>query len=224
MDIQQEFTGEQKEYLQGFVSGSSLLRSGMGLPFAPADNCAPSVANPVAEEISTGPDALGFIAQNHTLSEGKKLTEQEAAKRQKHPLDPWNDLVAYCAEGKFSKGTYALSFKYFGLFQTAPTQDAYMTRLRFAGGIVSAEQMRRVAAIAEEYCGGYAHVTTRANLQLREISARNGVNVLNAFYDCPILNKGAGADNIRNVTGSPNAGIDLQELFDVRGLCRDMHY
>src|SRR5262249_36600094 len=36
--------------------------------------------------------------------------------------------------------------------------------------------------------------------------------------------RGAGADNIRNVTGSPTAGIDPQELIDTRPLARAWHF
>ncbi len=36
--------------------------------------------------------------------------------------------------------------------------------------------------------------------------------------------RGSGADNIRNVTGTPTAGIDPQELIDTRPLAREMHY
>jgi ferredoxin-nitrite reductase len=240
MDTQQELTEEQKQYLQGFVSGSTLVRSAQGLANFPIaldgaqvngshngsqpNGAANGAPKPHAQEVFIGPDAAGMKAQSRFIAEGKKLTGQEAAKRKKHPLDQWDDMVSHCAEGKFPKGTDVLAFKYFGLFHTAPTQDAYMTRLRFPCGIVRSDQMRRVAFVAEQYAGGYAHVTTRANLQLREISAHNGVVALNEFYDAGILNKGAGADNIRNVTGSPTAGIDSQELIDVRPLCREMHY
>ncbi|MGE5151606.1 MAG: NirA family protein, partial [Rhodospirillaceae bacterium] len=36
--------------------------------------------------------------------------------------------------------------------------------------------------------------------------------------------RGSGSDNIRNITGSPTAGIDPQELIDTRPLCRAMHH
>src|ERR1700688_4312950 len=36
--------------------------------------------------------------------------------------------------------------------------------------------------------------------------------------------RGAGADNIRNITGSPTAGIDPQELIDTRPLARQLHH
>jgi ferredoxin-nitrite reductase len=39
-----------------------------------------------------------------------------------------------------------------------------------------------------------------------------------------LTSRGAGADNIRNLTGSPAAGIDPQELCDTRPLCRALHH
>jgi len=98
-----------------------------------------------------------------------------------------------------------------------------MCRLRFAGGIVPAYQLRQVATIAESLAGGYADVTTRANLQLREIMPQHTVAVLSALHECGIVNRGAGADNIRNITGSPTAGIDPQELIDTRPLTKQLH-
>src|SRR5204863_9620503 len=64
----------------------------------------------------------------------------------------------------------------------------------------------------------------RGNLQIREVTAGNTVGLLEGLYDIGIINRGAGADNIRNITGSPTAGIDPQELIDVRPLCRKLHH
>ena len=54
----------------------------------------------------------------------------------------------------------------------APTQNSYMCRLRIPNGIMSAAQLDGLASITETWAGGYAHVTTRANLQIREIGPR----------------------------------------------------
>lgn len=220
------------------MSGASLTRLSQGLPdlstvmggaapplMAP-NGITNGAASPPPAPASTpvGPDAPALTAQDRVLAEGKKLTEQEAAKRKKHPLDQWDDIQAHAAEDRFPKGTDVLSFKYYGLFHTAPTQDAYMCRLRFPGGIMRADQMRCAAHIAKEYAGGYSHVTTRANLQLREIRAAHGAEVIMQLHEHGIINKGAGADNIRNITGSPTAGIDAQECYDTRALCRDMNH
>jgi ferredoxin-nitrite reductase len=78
--------------------------------------------------------------------------------------------------------------------------------------------------MADELAGGYADVTTRANLQLREIRAENAVRVLDGLYDLGLTSRGSGADNIRNITGDPTAGIDPQALIDTRSLCRELHH
>jgi ferredoxin-nitrite reductase len=67
-------------------------------------------------------------------------------------------------------------------------------------------------------------VTTRANLQLREIPPENGPLVVEGLADIGIITKGAGADNIRNVTGSAAAGIDPGELYDTRADARAWHH
>lgn len=224
-----DFRDDQKQYLQGFVSGADLARAARGLATfgatLAAAGLAPASANPSAEKPApTGPDALHIAAQDRALAEGKKLTPQEQAKRKHHPLDRWDDLVRHASEGEYPKGDDVLAFKYHGLFHVAPAQDSYMCRLRLPGGIVNSHQFRGIARIAEDWGGGYADATTRANLQIREIRAEHGPDVVTSLEDLGIITRGSGADNIRNVTGSPTAGIDPLELIDTRPLTRAMQH
>ena len=205
----------QKQYLQGYVAGIEARRAAAGLP---------SAFGALAPAPRAAADDPQRAAQDRTVAAGGKLTAEEQAKRAKHPLDRWDEFRASCDAGKFPKGTDVFLAKYLGLFYVAPAQDAFMCRLRFHGGIVSAHQLGGVAAIAAELGGGHVDVTTRANLQIREIKAEHGAEVLTRLYDLGIVNRGAGADNIRNVTGSPTAGIDPDELIDTRALCRDLHH
>lgn len=221
-NIAQDFTDEQKHYLQGFISGAQVARTTRGLPTFAATLEGLGLPQQVrlveVEATPSDPDGLQHQAQSRFLAEGKQLSTEEQAKRRKHPLDMWDDLEQHAADGRFPKGTDVFAFKYRGLFYVAPAQDAFMCRLRFAGGIVPSYQLRQVATIAEAFAGGYADVTTRANLQLREIRPENSVLLLNELQDCGIVTRGSGADNIRNITGSPTAGIDPQELIDTRPL------
>src|SRR2546430_15553545 len=89
-----------------------------------------------------------------------------------------------------------------------------MCRLRMPNGILAHWQFAGVADLAERYGGGYAHVTTRANLQVREIEAKNAVAMVEAVQDLGLCSRGSGAHNIRNVTGSPPPGIDPPEPID----------
>jgi ferredoxin-nitrite reductase len=67
-------------------------------------------------------------------------------------------------------------------------------------------------------------VTTRANLQIREILPKSAVTLIEGIQDLGLCSRGSGADNIRNVTGTPTAGIDPQELMDTRPYAREWHY
>ena len=99
-----------------------------------------------------------------------------------------------------------------------------MCRLRIPNGILKHWQFSAVADLAERCGGGYSHVTTRANLQIREIAPTNTVTLIEGIQDIGLCSRGSGADNIRNVTGTPTAGIDPQELIDTRPYAREWHY
>ena len=205
----------EKQYRQGYAAGVEARRSAASRP-----NAFGAVGPPPAAPA----DDPQRAAQDRVLSAGGKLAVEEQAKRAKNPLERWDEFRAIAAAGKFPKGTDVFLTKYLGLFYVAPAQDSFMCRLRFHGGIVSSHQLRGVARIAEELGGGFLDVTTRANLQIREIKAAGAPDVLTRLYDLGIVNRGAGADNIRNITGNPAAGIDPDELFDTRAVCRDLHH
>jgi ferredoxin-nitrite reductase len=99
-----------------------------------------------------------------------------------------------------------------------------MCRLRIPNGILKHWQFAGMADLAERYCGPFCHVTTRANLQVREIPPKHAVAVIEGIQDLGLCSRGSGADNIRNVTGTPTAGIDPQELLDTREYAREWHY
>ena len=54
-------------------------------------------------------------------------------------------------------------------FYVAPAQDSLMVRVRIPGNVLSSLQMRALAGIATELGGGYGDLTTRGNIQIREM-------------------------------------------------------
>lgn len=210
------FSLEQKEYLSGFASGAQVS---LGIRKLPGFGGASGGAS-----VIEGPDKLMLEAQSAQERAGKKLVPEEVAKRDQHPLDRWDQLVQHADENRYPKGTDVLMWKYHGLFYVAPAQDSFMCRLRFYGGLISSDQMRATARIAQKFGGGYTDATTRGNLQIREIKAGDAAHFLEALHDAGIMPRGSGADNIRNVTGSATAGIDPNEIYDTRDLSRQMHH
>ena len=210
------FTDEQKRYLEGFVSGVQTSRTAAGLK--PLAGAGAGASEPV------GPDALHLKAMARTEAQGKKLSNEEKAKRDDHPFEAYPRLKTEAEAGNFPKGADNFRWRFHGLFYVAPAQDFFMCRLRIANGILSHWQFAGVADLADKFGGGFSHVTTRANLQIREIKAENGPALVESLVDLGLTSKGSGADNIRNVTGSATAGIDGQELIDTRRYAKEWHH
>src|SRR5580658_4750173 len=215
-----DFEPEQKRYLEGFMAGLQIAKTsrsaaGNGAATAPASAAA---AEPI------GPDAAALRAQDRTIKSGGKLSDPEKFKRELHPFDGYEKLKDQAAKNEAPKPDDTFRWRFFGLFYCAPTQKAYMCRLRIPNGILSHRQFSGVGDLAERYAGGYAHVTTRANLQMREVEPKNAVAMVEAIQDLGLSSRGSGADNIRNVTGTPTAGIDPQELIDTRPYAREWHF
>jgi ferredoxin-nitrite reductase len=214
-----DFSDEQKRYLEGFMSGLQVSRVGRGIGLAggaaPAGNADPE---PI------GPDAAAFKAQDRVIASGKKLADQEKFKRDEHPFDAYSRLKEQALTNAPPTPADNFRWRYYGLFYVAPTQTSYMCRLRIPNGILKHWQFAGVADLAESHGGGYSHITTRANIQIREILPKSTVALVEGIQDIGLCSRGSGADNIRNVTGTPTAGIDPQELIDTRPYAREWHY
>ncbi len=231
MSENQGLTEEQKNFLQGFAMGSDVARAVRGLPIVSgsAAGWGTSVSlgtagASVGPAVAAGPERLQIEAQNRAIAEGKTLCKEELAKRAKDPLTLYDEIQANARAGVFPKDTDVLLYKYSGLFFVAPAQNAYMCRLRLPGGVMNAWQFRGVAEIARRLGGGYADVTTRANLQIREIGPHDAPAVLSGLTELGIVARGSGADNIRNITASATSGIDPQELIETLPLAKEMHH
>jgi ferredoxin-nitrite reductase len=210
-----DFTDEQKRYLEGFSTGLQISRVGKGLGGG---------ASAKANAEPTGPDAPHIKAQDRTIASGKKLVEQEKWKREEHPFDAYPRLRDQAAIDARPSPADNFRWRYYGIFYVGPTQDSYMCRLRIPNGIMKQWQLAGLADLSDELCGPFSHVTTRANLQVREIPPKNAVKLIEGIQDLGLCSRGSGADNIRNVTGTPTAGIDPQELLDTRPYAREWHY
>ncbi|HKO70595.1 MAG TPA: NirA family protein [Bradyrhizobium sp.] len=210
-----DFSDEQKRYLEGFASGLQIRTVGRGFGDATASQAS---AEP------SGPEAAHVKAQNKVIASGKKLADQEKFKRDGHPFDAYARLKQQARDNAPPAAADNFRWRYYGLFYVAPAQDSYMCRLRIPNGILKHWQLSALADLAERLCGPYCHVTTRANLQLREVPPKHAVALIEGIQDLGLCSRGSGADNIRNVTGTPTAGVDPQELVDTREYARAWHY
>jgi len=212
------FTADQKEYLQGFMAG--VLASGQ-YAYVGANASGQLTGSPGAAVTGN----LAAPAEDSVF--GTPLADLSKPERWKHEengLDVWEKLVAHAAADKFPDEPDTFRFKFHGLFYVAPAQDSFMMRLRIPAGEITSHQLRGLAGLAAECGNGCTDITTRANLQLRELKPRAIVRALTRVQELGLTSRGSGADNIRNVTATPTSGFDRDELIDVRPYAHALHH
>jgi len=90
-------------------------------------------------------------------------------------------------------------------------------------GLLTSVQLRVLAEIVQRYGDdGNADITTRQNLQLRGIRLEDIPDIFNRLRDAGLTSIQSGMDNVRNITASPVAGLDADELIDVRELVQQV--
>ena len=169
----------------------------------------------------------GVAARGKTFAEvepasREDLIAEERIKRELHPLDAYGQLVENALGNKAPDKEDLFRFKWHGLFFLTPIKDAFMSRLRIPGGLLTSSQLRELARIAQDLTSGYVQITTRANLQMRLIQSKDAPEFLRRVQSTGLHTRGAGGDNIRNLTMNPTAGIDPVELIDVRPLVESL--
>ncbi len=216
------FSEEQKQYFQGFFAGT--LQSGV-TPFAGV-----TAEGTLTHDPSAAPENLAAAPEDASEPASlfgtpyKKLNKEEKLKLEKDPYGMWDQMVKMAENNEMAEGGDVFRFKFHGLFNTAPTQEGYMLRCRMPGCCITSSQMNALADIAGNFGGDYSHVTTRGNLQIREIPAKHSVDTLLTLADAGLTSKGAGGDNIRNITCSPTSGVDPEEILDCRPYASAMHH
>src|SRR5205823_7282190 len=152
------------------------------------------------------------------------VTKQERWKHEEHPLDGWDRILEHAEANKFPGEENTYRFRNLGLFYVAPAQNSFMLRCRIPAGELTALQLRGLADIADDFGNGKAAITTRSNIQIREIAPPNLVTVLTRLQSLGLTSRGSGVDNVRNITASPTAGFDPQELIDTRPFAHALHH
>lgn len=90
-----------------------------------------------------------------------------------------------------------------------------MVRIKLPFGKVTFKQFLKIADIAEEYGSGNLHLTTRQDIQIHYVSLDKTPEVWAKLSEDDVTIREACGNTVRNVTASPNAGIDADEPFDV---------
>jgi ferredoxin-nitrite reductase len=197
-------------YLSGFVSGVLQSRQ---MPFLGQDASRRFTHEPALAEPET---VFGTPID--------ELCREELIKHEQNGLDCYDTILANAMADRFPEGGDVFRYKFHGLFFVTPAQESFMMRCRIAGGSLTSGQLRGLAEIAADWGPSRLDLTTRANVQVREIMPKDCPDVLMKLDDLGLTSQGSGADNIRNITATPTSGFDPDELIDVMPYARAIHH
>lgn len=96
---------------------------------------------------------------------------------------------------------------------------APMLRIAIPYGLLSSRQLRRLAEITRRYDKGYAHFTTRQNLQLNWPQLERVPDILAELAEVEMHAVQTSGNCIRNVTSDQFAGVAVDEIEDPRPWC-----
>ena len=92
--------------------------------------------------------------------------------------------------------------------------EVYMARVRATGGFITPKQFLQIIDIARRNGSNLLHITTRAEVQVLNLSLDKVENVLLELQKAGLSTKGGGGNTIRNILVSEFSGINDNEVFD----------
>ncbi len=133
-----------------------------------------------------------------------------AAKRAGLPVDL--DRLAAEGDGWLTpEDRYAL--KTHGVC-TQLQDGVFMVRVRIPGGVALTDQVRGLARVGARHAEDWLHLTTRQNVELHWVGARDVPKVLDDLGRYGLSTRSACGHTLRNVMCSEDAGVGLDEPFD----------
>jgi len=99
---------------------------------------------------------------------------------------------------------------------------APMLRVAIPYGVLSSSQLRKLADIARKYDRGYAHFTTRQNIQYNWVKVEEVPEILAELAGVSMHAIQTSGSCVRNVTTDAFAGVAADEIVDPRPFCEIM--
>lgn len=94
-------------------------------------------------------------------------------------------------------------------------QGVQMIRIKLPYGKVTVNQLNAICNASDKYSTSVLHLTTRQDIQIHYVKLEDTPAVWNDLEEADVTLREACGNTVRNVTASPTAGIDRDELFDV---------
>jgi sulfite reductase beta subunit-like hemoprotein len=106
----------------------------------------------------------------------------------------------------------------------------HFLRVKVLAGSLTSKQFHGIAQMADDYGRGYAEITDRQDIQLHWIQGKDAPEIFTRLEElgfttdkCGQAFPGARYGDVRNIVVCPVAGVNKNELIDVRPLAKQMN-
>ena len=129
-------------------------------------------------------------------------------------LDYTQSLIDQFKAGKIQAGQLKSNRVPMGIYEQRKNQH-YMLRLRCAGGLVTPEQLAKIAFVGHQLSTSHIHVTTRQEIQIHNVDIEDAIPALKKLEKVGISSAGGGGNTVRNMMVDDRSGLTAEEEFDV---------
>lgn len=129
-------------------------------------------------------------------------------------LDYTQSLIDQFKAGEIQAGQLKSNRVPMGIYEQRKNQH-YMLRLRCAGGLVTPEQLAKIAFVGHKLSTSHLHVTTRQEIQIHNVDIEDAIPALKKLEKVGISSAGGGGNTVRNMMVDDRSGLTADEEFDV---------
>ncbi len=129
-------------------------------------------------------------------------------------LDYTQSLIDQFKAGEIQAGQLKSNRVPMGIYEQRKNQH-YMLRLRCAGGLVTPEQLAKIAFVGHQLSTSHLHVTTRQEIQIHNVNIEDAIPALKKLEKVGISSAGGGGNTVRNMMVDDRSGLTADEEFDV---------
>src|SRR5687768_1292580 len=134
---------------------------------------------------------------------------------EEHDIDEFVETLGRFERGEISAEDWRKFRLVRGTYGQRQPEAVHMLRVKFPQGIATSSQLRAVAGVATSYSRGFAHITTRQNIQFHFVPLPDVEDAMRAMAETGITTREACGNSVRNITSCPYAGVAGDEVFDV---------
>ena len=129
-------------------------------------------------------------------------------------LDYTQSLIDQFKAGEIQAGQLKSNRVPMGIYEQRKNQH-YMLRLRCAGGLVTPEQLAKIAFVGHQLSTSHLHVTTRQEIQIHNVDIEDAIPALKKLEKVGISSAGGGGNTVRNMMVDDRSGLTADEEFEV---------